>query len=59
MSPPTEPDPKKPDNPPSDPDNAGGDIPRPPNVFAAALVGGAVGGFVGALVGTVVQAMTH
>jgi hypothetical protein len=41
------------------PDDAGGDVPRPPHVLAAALVGGAVGGFVGALVGTVVEAMTH
>jgi hypothetical protein len=58
MSTPSDQVPKKePTNP--EPSDAGGDVPRPPHVLAAALVGGAVGGFVGALVGTVVEAMTH
>ena len=41
------------------PDDSGGDVPKPPHIARAALIGGAVGGFVGALVGSVVQAMVH
>jgi len=58
MSPPSQQEPKKTPNDPQ-PDDSGGDVPRPPHVARAALIGGAVGGFVGALLGSVVQAMTH
>jgi hypothetical protein len=39
-------------------DDSGGDVPRPPNVLAAALLGGAVGGFIGAVAGVIVSGMT-
>ena len=58
MSPPNEETPKKPPTDPA-PEDSGGDIPRPPRVHLAAMIGGAVGGFVGALAGTIVDAMAR
>jgi hypothetical protein len=58
MSPPTDETPKKPPTDP-EPEGTGGEVPRPPRVALAAMIGGAVGGFVGALAGTIVEAMAR